>query len=687
MKKTQRKDAVRNIRKRIVSYLSVCLVVMLGVGGFLTTRYMGAGIEKRATEYYDDHSFKDYDFVSSLGISNANIEKIASADDVTAAEGVLQADGSVTFRGQKRNVTVISLTEKVSVPDLTEGRLPEGRDECIIGEDFAEVEGLKVGDKIGLNLTGLDLSSGMEGDEAETGESILSRGRKDIENKRPLYKNEFTITGLMHHPDYLRRKSVNTVTLPLSAFNSEVTENLYTRAFVRIKQPENAGMFTEAYFEETAGTMSRMEKLAEELEGDRSKEVKDAAYAYIDAEWAKAEKELEEAQAKIESGEAELDAKLADGQKKLNDAAKKLADEVKKYSKKLHDGEMTLAEYRKKLKDAKKQLAEKKKKLKQGKKELAEKKAELEEARRIFEKDIAGNEDLMKQIEYLAKNWQKEEIRDSDEYKEAEKAVAQTVVDNEDAISSIISKSADEKVRKAAKELEKRTGRKIVESLDKLTNLPVDLVITSSKDVLNGARYTDEIIKYLDDALKAIKEIRAGFDDEEKEIADYEKQIKDGEKKIADAEKQLKDGEKLLKQKEAELEEGRRKLNSEQAEAERKIKAGWDKYYSEKRKYENKLDEAKALLAENREEAEKKLAEAKAEVEKISCEWIVLDRRGNTGYVDMRTNINAIKSMGVVFGILFTIITAIVCFSTLVIMIDEQKPLVGTVKAFGFSKK
>ena len=50
MKKTQRIDAIRNIKKRLVSYLSICLVVMLGLGGFLTTIYAGEGINARAAE-------------------------------------------------------------------------------------------------------------------------------------------------------------------------------------------------------------------------------------------------------------------------------------------------------------------------------------------------------------------------------------------------------------------------------------------------------------------------------------------------------------------------------------------------------------------------------------------------------------------------------------------------------------
>ena len=51
MKPTQYKDARRNIRKRLVSYLSICLVIILGIAAFLTTTYMEAGIIKEAAGY------------------------------------------------------------------------------------------------------------------------------------------------------------------------------------------------------------------------------------------------------------------------------------------------------------------------------------------------------------------------------------------------------------------------------------------------------------------------------------------------------------------------------------------------------------------------------------------------------------------------------------------------------------
>jgi putative ABC transport system permease protein len=215
MKKTQRKDAIRNIKKRIVSFLSVCLVVALGLGALFTTRYTAAGLDKEYSAYYNARNFKDFELIASLGVSESSLEKIRSVEGVTAAEGVMLADGVISFGDKNRNAVVSSVTKEVSVPELTDGSLPSGREECMIGEDFAELEGLKTGDRIGITLSGMDA----------------------LGDEQPLYKKEFTITGLMHNPEQFKRMSVNTVALPIEAFNEEATNGLYTEAYVRIEEP------------------------------------------------------------------------------------------------------------------------------------------------------------------------------------------------------------------------------------------------------------------------------------------------------------------------------------------------------------------------------------------------------------------------------------------------------------------
>ena len=125
---------------------------MLGVGAFLATRYMETGIIREAAGYYSDRNFKDFELLSSLGASENSIEAIKAVDGVVDAEGVMEYDGSLQKGDYKKNVTVLSLTSRISVPLLTDGRLPSASDECAIGEDFAEESGVGVGDKVTIYL-------------------------------------------------------------------------------------------------------------------------------------------------------------------------------------------------------------------------------------------------------------------------------------------------------------------------------------------------------------------------------------------------------------------------------------------------------------------------------------------------------------------------------------------------------
>ena len=736
MKKTQRKDAFRNIRKRLVSYLSVCLVIMLGLGGLFTTRYMGAGIQKQATEYYNAHNFKVFDLASTYGISEANIEKIRSAEAVKDAEGVIQAAGSVYFRGKKRNAIIISLTESVSVPDVAEGRLPAGKDECMIGEDFAEIEGIKVGDRLSISLTGLasesdrtgnvDMEIDMEGADTEENDEKKETGSS-------LYSKEFTITGLMHHPDFLRRKSDNTVSLPLSAFNTEVTEGLYTNAFVSIEQPENVSIFKKAFTDQAETVRLSLEELAEELEEDRTQEVKDKAHAYIDEEWEKAEARLRDAQDEIDSNEAELNARLADGRKKLNDARKQLERETARYEKLFRDSDKTIAEKEKELNAGKKQLAQKKselarakrevakgkkqlakkeKELKEGKEQLAEVKEAIKTAKEMLggEEEIERTYETFKKIKALSEDIDKR-IEEGEDAQEKVKELGTLLLENKKAVKTIFDIAADPDTAAALKLVGKDKEKELKKDLEAINAYGYDNFIedaTKMKET-GDLKYYQNMKKPLDSAIESILLMVEQLKEAEASIADKEKQIKDGEAKIAAAkkelkefeaeiakgektiakyEKQIKEGEKLLNQKKKELEKGKSKFAAEKAKSEKKIRAGWDDYYKQKARYETKIEEAIALLQENRELAEEKLAEARAEADSIErCDWVVLDRNSNAGYLDIKSNIDAVDIMGVIFGILFAIITAIVCFSTLVIIIDEQKPMVGTAKAFGFYRR
>lgn len=760
MKKTQRKDAVRNIKKRIVSYLSICLVVMLGLGGLFTTRYLGAGLNKKAAEYYSEHDFKNYEMISSLGVSDANIEKIKNFDGVIDAEGAIQAEGTVLFGAEKRNVTVISLTKNVSAPDLTEGRFPVGKDECLLGEDFAKAAGLKVGDSIKVSLNGLsklkisyepsledEEESGSPDEEAEDADSSADSDA-ETEEAQILFCDTFTITGLMHHPDYFRRNTEYTVTLPLSAFNEEVTDGLYTRAFIRTEDPEDTGIFSEEYFEKTEAMTASLDGLTKELEADRAKEVIDAANAYIDEQWAEALAELDAAEAEISDGEAELDRELEKGRNELYSAEETLEDEVrkaiekiedgealiekydkeikdgealiKKYDKEIKNGEALIEKYEKKIKNGEALIKKYEKKLAKAEKELKKSKKEYKAIREIYDKNFVWAAEMADDIAELAETELDEEI----EPPKTEKKIAKTIIDQQLMIYAAVEYCKSDDAEKDIKKIEGFSGfdvekLKIKKYVDIIAGLDVDALVAEaelvndsteppyhhfSKSTLKTLRELFEGIEKIGEALdeagkkvesseKDLKNAKKQLNAKKKELNDgkqqlsaKKKELKEGKQQLSEKKQELNDGKQELSEKKQELNEGKQQLKTEKAKGEKKIREGWARYFEEKAENENKLEEAKALLSENREKAEEKLAEARAEVSDIECKWTLLDRKANAGYVDIKGNIDAINKAGVVFGILFSIITAIVCFSTLMIIIDEQKKLVGTAKAFGFHK-
>lgn len=666
MKKTQKKDAVRNIRKRIVSYLSICLVIMLGLGGVFITRYMGAGINKEATEYFNDHNFKDYELISSLGATDEDIAQIKGTEDITDAEGVVRNSGSLTRGSLNRSVEVVTMTERISVPEVVEGKAPAAKDECMIGEDLAFLCGLKVGDKVKLVMETIggtpgesDESFTVEEDEDADKEADEEEAVEEDTEDSVLLAEEFTITGLMKHPDYFRRKSVDTVALPMAAINKDVTDGHYSHVFVKSEEPEGVDIFSDKYFEKTAGTKQALEELTETLAVDSSKRAKQKANNRINDEWQAALAELDDAQSDIDSNEAELESELASARNKLDSSQKQLNKKIAQYNKKIKNGE-------KELKDAKD-------KYKKAEAKLPDAEKYIEENKKMYEEELKNQDELINMINGLQNLLDELAKRnpESEEYKEKVIEIGNYILNYEDEIRSVHAFFCRDDVMEIAEKIKDATDIDVPAVVSKVRAVNMDGLF----DLVRGALGHDlDLDAFIADTKEWMKSVQDALND----LNTYDEYIK-----------KFKDGyyQKQIDAKESELNAAKKQLASEKKKYQAQINNGWALYYSQKSEYENKLEEAKALLAENREAAEEKLAEARAEVDKIECKWLVFDRRGNAGFVDVKSSIGAIGDASVIFGVLFMLISAVVCFSTLTIIIEEQKKMVGTVKAFGFFRK
>ena len=579
MKRIQNRDAIRNVKKKVVSYLSICIVITLGLAGFLVDRFMEEGITIKAQEYYQERGFKNFEVISNLGITDDDLAKISNVSGVTTVEGVIQGDGRLNIEGASHAVTIITLTSKTSVPEITEGRLPEKENECIVGEDFASERGIKVGDKVQLFISG-------------------------ITEDDPLLGNDFEVVGLMHHPDYLRRHATNTVVIPVGSFDESATEGYYTRAFVATDVGKGMNIFEGEIFDAEAPVRSELESLTLELQKDTEARLKKKAEDAIDAEWAKAVEQLDTAAKEIDDGE------------------KKLQDELASAKADLEAGEAELAT------------------------KVTEGEATLTDAQATLDREVAS---ASRQIE----NKQAE----LDEYNAKFKEVKVLIGPD------------------PSKELEAMT----VESLTTLCGvLNQGLREAGVNKQFSVDDYTQEVNgETVVNTKKMGKDILAGVALAEAQLAGMQKDINQAKSQLASTKAE----------KQAEIDQGWQTLYSEKAAGEEKIASGWAEYNSNKEKYEKEIADARTKLQEEREKGEAQVKEAKETLELPGSQWIVLDRKGNAGYMDVRNNIKAMRSGAYVFGLLFILISFMVCFSTITIIIEEQKQLVGTAKAFGFRKR
>ena len=73
MKRSLLKDTFREIKHNIGRYLSILLIVAVGVGFFSGIRAASPDMIETANEYYQDSSLMDLHFMSTLGLTDDDV--------------------------------------------------------------------------------------------------------------------------------------------------------------------------------------------------------------------------------------------------------------------------------------------------------------------------------------------------------------------------------------------------------------------------------------------------------------------------------------------------------------------------------------------------------------------------------------------------------------------------------------
>lgn len=85
-------------------------------------------------------------------------------------------------------------------------------------------------------------------------------------------------------------------------------------------------------------------------------------------------------------------------------------------------------------------------------------------------------------------------------------------------------------------------------------------------------------------------------------------------------------------------------------------------------------------------EADQKIADAEKNIASIEKpKWYVLDRNSNVSYATYKVDVQKVTDVARVFPIFFFLVAALVSLTTMTRMVEEDRPLIGTLKALGYS--
>ena len=350
--KALRKEFWMEIRKSKSRFISILLIVALGVAFFSGIQASSPDMRYSGDAYYDESSLMDIKVVGTMGLTSDDVSSIESIDGIESAEGAWSAD-VMCGEGQKQKVLHIeSINDTVNKLDVQEGRLPEKSGEIFLDSTFASTNEYKVGDKVALR---------------EDGDSPL------------LVTTEYTVVGTGRSPLYISFNRGNTTlgTGEVNGFGYVLPEDfdqeIYTQIYVTVHGAKGLTSYTDGYENLIAKIKGRVENIAD-----------DRCQIRLAAVKADAQEEINDAQKKLDDGKKEADEKLADAKEELDKGEKDLEDGRQEYEdgkSQLEDAKTELADGKKQLEDAKTELADGKNQLEDAKAQLADGKSQLESAK------------------------------------------------------------------------------------------------------------------------------------------------------------------------------------------------------------------------------------------------------------------------------------------------------------------
>ena len=712
MKSAMQKDFWREVGHTKSRFFSIMILVALSVAFLSGLKATAPDMKHTGDDYLDSLHLADFQVLSTLGLTDEDIDALKKQENIENAEGEYVLDAFAAAGGSETVVKILSLSEQgISDVLLREGRMPARADECVVEEGMLSLLDIAIGDTI-------TLTPGSKMEDA-------------------LADDTYTVVGTVRSPVYISvERGTSTIGsgtaraylyLPRGAFALDY----YTAAYVRVSGAAEMTAFYDDYDDYIDDVIDSLEDFADARAQLRHDELVEEATEKLDD----AQKELDEAK-------AEADEKLGDAEKELKDARKKLDDGWRDY----RDGQQELADSRVKLDDAKAELEN-------GEQEYQDGLAEYEEAVAEYEKGLAEYEDGRKKYEQSQQqlNAGAQELAEGkkqlDEGQKQLDALGSTVTGALDGTGSPYEDKPDQLIEDLGKG-DQTAAATTDAALDGMrARLSAGIAQAQSTiDTLNGqiaqlsaalqnpalsdeerARYEKGLAEaqaglaqaeaqkaQMEQQLAQLKDVNSGsiaqskqqLDKGQAEYSSGRAELAAGSRELAAGKKQLDEAKAELDDVPAQLQEAKQKLS----DARKELDDGWKEYYDGEEKYAGgkqelaeaytelqsgekdyraglrEYEDGKAEADEKIADAQAKIADARRKVADIeSCEWYLFGRSYNPGYTGFGQDAERMANLASVFPVIFFLVAALVCLTTMTRMVEEQRVQIGSLKAMGYS--
>ena len=146
MKKALFKDSIKQIKKTNKRFISILLMAFMGVGFFAGVRATSPDMKVTLDTYLDKYNVYDINVVSTLGLTDDDVDAISKVDGVEKAFGTYSEDVFVTVDEEEVVVKAYAMEDDINKLELIEGSLPQNEDECVI--ESIMKQGINLGDYI-----------------------------------------------------------------------------------------------------------------------------------------------------------------------------------------------------------------------------------------------------------------------------------------------------------------------------------------------------------------------------------------------------------------------------------------------------------------------------------------------------------------------------------------------------------